>query len=151
MNNAQQWAQIDLATSLDAATTPTNTTTITDPVAEKLNNLQQATTQKLDVLSKKIKNPWDAELEDTTIAKIEDADTVVLADGRKIRVSDGLIRYDAAEVPHEYDGILPESLSKLLPSWVPGTGSTHKSSYAEDKQKEMVGSLLNKNAGEVTQ
>lgn len=151
MNNAQQWAQIDLATSLDAATTPTNTTTITDPVTEKLNNLQQATTQKLDVLSKKIKNPWDAELEDTTIAKIEDADTVVLADGRKIRVSDGLIRYDAAEVPHEYDGILPESLSKLLPSWVPGTGSNHKSSYAEDKQKEMVGSLLNKNAGEVTQ
>lgn len=150
MNVERIFADADLSRGLAAAALPTDTSEF-DAINEKLNTLTTAKAAKLDALMPQaVANPFAPETENATIVGMEDADTAILADGTKIRVSDPLRRYDAAEVKHEYDGVLPEMIANVLPSWVPGTGTNHKSSYSSDKQREQAALVLGKGIGDVT-
>ena len=150
MNIERIYADADLSRGLAAAALPTDTSEF-DLVNTKLAELSAAKTVKPNALApQEVPNIFAPQLEDATIVGLEDADTAVLADGTKLRVS-GVGRYDAAEVKHEYDGVLPELLAKNLPSWVPGTGTNHKSGYSTDKQREQAAILKMKNIGDVTQ
>ena len=151
MNVERIFADADLSRGLAAAALPTDTSEF-DAINEKLNTLTTtAKAAKLDALMPQaVANPFAPETENATIVGMEDADTAILADGTKIRVSDPLRRYDAAEVKHEYDGVLPEMIANVLPSWVPGTGTNHKSGYSSDKQREQAALVLGKGIGDVT-
>ena len=150
MNVERIFADADLSRGLAAAALPTDTSEF-DAINEKLNTLTTAKAAKLDTLMPQaVANPFAPETEDAVIVGMEDADTAILANGTKVRVSDPLRRYDAAEVKHEYDGVLPEMIANVLPSWVPGTGTNHKSSYSSDKQREQAALVLGKRIGDVT-
>lgn len=151
MNVEQIYANADLSRGLAAATLPTDTTEF-DTINTKIAGLDIAKSAKLDALTPKTPtNLYAPELEDATIKGFVDADTAMLTDGTLLRVSSPLQRYDTAELPHEYKGILPEWAAKNLPSWVPGTGNVKKSDYASDKQREQAALLKMKNIGDVTQ
>ena len=150
MNVERIFADADLSRGLAAAALPTDTSEF-DVINEKLNTLTTAKAAKLDTLMPQaVANPFAPETEDAVIVGMEDADTAILANGTKVRVSDPLRRYDAAEVKHEYDGVLPEMIANVLPSWVPGTGTNHKSGYSSDKQREQAALVLGKGIGDVT-
>lgn len=146
-NIEQQWANVDLANSL--TTSPSNTTQNEESglVTDKLLKLEEARKSKLSTLetnsTTKINNNQFKDYEDVTITGMEDADTFKLSDGRQVRVSDSLYRYDAAEVEH------PESFWGSIKSAV-GLGDSKKSDYAEQIQREHVGRILGKNPGVVT-
>lgn len=146
-NIEQQWANVDLANSL--TTSPSNTTQNEESglVTDKLLKLEEARKSKLATLetnsTTKINNNQFKDYEDVTITGMEDADTLMLSDGRKVRVSDSLYRYDAAEVEH------PESVWGSIKSAV-GLGDSKKSDYAEQVQNEHVGRILGKGPNAVS-
>lgn len=145
-NIEQQWANVDLANSL--STSPyTTQNEETGLITDKLLKLEEAKRSKLETLgansTTKINNNQFKNYEDVTITGMEDADTLMLSDGRQVRVSDPLIRYDAAEVAH------PESTWGSIKSAL-GFGDTKKSDYAEQTQNEHVGRILGKSPNAVT-
>ncbi len=145
-NIEQQWANVDLANSL--STSPyTTQNEETGLITDKLLKLEEAKRSKLETLgassTTKINNNQFKNYEDVTITGMEDADTLMLSDGRQVRVSDPLIRYDAAEVAH------PESTWGSIKSAL-GFGDTKKSDYAEETQNEHVGRILGKSPNAVT-
>ena len=146
-NIEQQWANVDLANSL--TTSPSNTTQNEESglVTDKLLKLEEARKSKLSTLAAssttKTNNNQFKNYEDVTITGIEDADTFKLSDGRQVRVSDSLYRYDAAEVEH------PESFWGSIKSAV-GLGDSEKSDYAEQTQNEHVGRILGKGPNAVS-
>lgn len=146
-NIEQQWANVDLANSL--TTSPSNTTQNEESglVTDKLLKLEEARKSKLSTLetnsTTKINNNQFKDYEDVTITGMEDADTLMLSDGRKVRVSDSLYRYDASEVEH------PESIWGSIKSAV-GLGDSKKSDYAEQTQNEHVGRILGKGPNAVS-
>ena len=148
-------AQADLGLSMAglASVTPTATDT-PDPLLDftnKIDSLAQTKQQKLDSLSALRGTSMQPELEDVTIAGFEDADTAVLTDGRVLRLNSPTQRYDAAEVKHEYDGILPKGVADILPSWMPGASTDRKSDFAIAQQKGQAAMLLGKPSSEVTE
>lgn len=158
MSNALKWASADLANGLAAVSNTENLqidTTMTDLLASgatKQAQLQEAAAQKLQTLQSKIKNPWDPELEEKTIAYFEDADTPVFSDGTKGRLTSKLVRYDAQEVPHsKEESFLPDFVAERLPEWVPGASTAKKSDYAKAQQKLQVAKLLGKDPLDVTE
>lgn len=146
-NIEQQWANVDLANSL--TTSPSNTTQNEESglVTDKLLKLEEARKSKLSTLetnsTTKINNNQFKDYEDVTITGMEDADTLMLSDGRKVRVSDSLYRYDASEVEH------PESVWGSIKSAI-GLGDSKKSDYAEQTQNEHVGRILGKGPNAVS-
>lgn len=147
-NIEQQWANVDLANSLSTSPDTTTENEEISLVTDKLARLREARDNKLNSLAAssttKINNNQFKDYEDVTIIGMEDADTFKLSDGRQVRVSDSLYRYDAAEVEH------PESLWGSIKSAV-GLGNSEKSDYAEQTQREHVGRILGKNPGVVTE
>lgn len=151
MNIERIYADADLSRGLAAAALPTDTSEF-DLVNTKLAELSAAKTVKLNALApQEVPNIFAPQLEDATIKGFVDADTAMLTDGTLLRVSSPLQRYDTAELPHEYNGVLPEWAAKNLPSWMPGTGNIKKSDYASDKQLEQAALVKIKNIGDVTQ
>jgi len=154
-NIEQQWADIGLKESMDytpdaietnnAENTITSTTT---SLTDRFNALQEKSNAKTARINETIQLKDDRlkGYEDVTIVGMEDADTYKLSDGRVVRVSDPLYRYDAAEVYHQeqQDGILNKIKNTL------GLGEVGKSDYASQTQKEHVGRILGKNPGVVT-
>lgn len=147
-NIEQQWANIGLAR--DLAQMPTDTTTTTQDsmyknIEDKIAGLQNAATTKLQTLTQntepKVRNLEG--YEDVTITGLLDADTVKLADGRTVRLSDPLTRYDATEISHPGDDSF---LSKVKDVF----GISNKSDVAEDQQKRHASMLLGKQPHEVT-
>lgn len=147
-NIEQQWANVDLANSLSTSPDTTTENEEISLVTDKLTRLREARDNKLNSLAAssttKINNNQFKDYEDVTIIGMEDADTFKLSDGREVRASDSLYRYDAAEVEH------PESLWGSIKSAV-GLGNSEKSDYAEQTQREHVGRILGKNPGVVTE
>lgn len=147
-NIEQQWANIGLAR--DLAQTPTDTTTPVENsmyknIEDKIAGLQNAATTKLQNLTNttepKVRNLEG--YEDVTITGLLDADTVKLADGRTVRLSDPLTRYDATEISHPGDDSF---LSKVKDVF----GISNKSDVAEDQQKRHASMLLGKQPHEVS-
>ena len=147
-NIEQQWANIGLAR--DLAQTPTDTTTpvensIYKNIEDKIAGLQSAATTKLQNLTNttepKVRNLEG--YEDVTITGLLDADTVKLADGRTVRLSDPLTRYDATEISHPGDDSF---LSKVKDVF----GISNKSDVAEDQQRRHASMLLGKQPHEVS-
>lgn len=154
-NIEQQWAEIGLKESMDYTpdaietnnaenTTNSTTTSLTD----RFYALQEKSNAKIAKINEttQIKDDRLKGYEDVTIVGMEDADTYRLADGRTVRVSDPLYRYDAAEVYHPelQDGILNKIKNTL------GFGNNEKSDYASQTQKEHVGRILGKGPNVVT-
>lgn len=147
-NIEQQWANIGLAR--DLAQMPTDTTTPVEDsmyknIEDKIAGLQSAATTKLQNLTNttepKVRNLEG--YEDVTITGLLDADTVKLADGRTVRLSDPLVRYDATEISHPGDDSF---LSKVKDVF----GISNKSDVAEDQQKRHASMLLGKQPHEVS-
>ena len=147
-NIEQQWANIGLAR--DLAQTPTDTTTpvensIYKNIEDKIAGLQSAATTKLQNLTNttepKVRNLEG--YEDVTITGLLDADTVKLADGRTVRMSDPLVRYDATEISHPGDDSF---LSKVKDVF----GISSKSDVSEDQQRRHASMLLGKQPHEVS-
>ena len=147
-NIEQQWANIGLAR--DLAQMPTDTTTpvensIYKNIEDKIAGLQSAATTKLQNLTNttepKVRNLEG--YEDVTITGLLDADTVKLADGRTVRMSDPLVRYDATEIAHPGD---ESFLSKVKDVF----GISNKSDVAEDQQRRHASMLLGKQPHEVS-
>lgn len=147
-NIEQQWANIGLAR--DLAQMPTDTTTpvensIYKNIEDKIAGLQNAAATKLQNLTNttepKVKSLEG--YEDVTITGLLDADTVKLADGRTVRMSDPLVRYDATEISHPGD---ESFLSKVKDVF----GISNKSDVAEDQQKRHASMLLGKQPHEVS-
>lgn len=147
-NIEQQWANIGLAR--DLAQTPTDTTTPVENsmyknIEDKIAGLQNAAATKLQNLTNttepKVRNLEG--YEDVTITGLLDADTVKLADGRTVRLSDPLTRYDATEISHPGDDSF---LSKVKDVF----GISNKSDVAEDQQKRHASMLLGKQPHEVS-
>lgn len=148
-NIEQQWASASL--SNDLATTPTTSTAIPGEedrgLANKLLALENAKQSKIQLLN----NTTSAKLldtskyEDVTITGLQDADTFKLSDGRSVRVSDPLNRYDAAEIAHpeHEDGIWNRAKNLL------GFGAS-KSEYAESTQKRAAARMLGKEPTAIT-
>lgn len=148
-NIEQQWANIGLAR--DLAQTPTDTTTpvensIYKNIEDKIAGLQSAATTKLQNLTNttepKVRNLEG--YEDVTITGLLDADTVKLADGRTVRMSDPLVRYDATEISHPGDDSF---LSKVKDVF----GISNKSDVSEDQQRRHASMLLGKQPHEVSE
>ena len=148
-NIEQQWANIGLAR--DLAQMPTDTTTpvensIYKNIEDKIAGLQSAATTKLQNLTNttepKVRNLEG--YEDVTITGLLDADTVKLADGRTVRMSDPLVRYDATEISHPGDDSF---LSKVKDVF----GIFSKSDVAEDQQRRHASMLLGKQPHEVSE
>ena len=147
-NIEQQWANIGLAR--DLAQMPTDTTTpvensIYKNIEDKIAGLQNAAATKLQNLTNttepKVKSLEG--YEDVTITGLLDADTVKLADGRTVRMSDPLVRYDATEIAHPGD---ESFLSKVKDVF----GISNKSDVAEDQQRRHASMLLGKQPHEVS-
>lgn len=147
-NIEQQWANIGLAR--DLAQTPTDTTTPVEnsmykSIEDKIAGLQSAATTKLQNLTNttepKVRNLEG--YEDVTITGLFDADTVKLADGRTVRLSDPLTRYDATEISHPDDNSF---LSKVKDVF----GISNKSDVAEDQQRRHASMLLGKQPHEIS-
>lgn len=147
-NIEQQWANIGLAR--DLAQMPTDTTTPVENsmyknIEDKIAGLQNAATTKLQNLTNttepKVKSLEG--YEDVTITGLLDADTVRLADGRTVRMSDPLVRYDATEIAHPGDDSF---LSKVKDVF----GISNKSDVAEDQQRRHASMLLGKQPHEVS-
>ena len=148
-NIEQQWASASL--SNDLAMTPTTSTAIPGEedrgLANKLLALENAKQSKIQLLN----NTTSAKLldtskyEDVTIIGLQDADTFKLSDGRSVRVSDPLNRYDAAEIAHpeHEDGIWNRAKNLL------GFGAS-KSEYAESTQKRAAARMLGKEPTAIT-
>ena len=148
-NIEQQWASASL--SNDLATTPTTSTAIPGEedrgLANKIMALESAKQSKLQLLN----NTTSAKLldtskyEDVTITGLQDADTFKLSDGRSVRISDPLNRYDAAEIAHpeHEDGIWNRAKNLL------GFGAS-KSEYAESTQKRAAARMLGKEPTAIT-
>lgn len=148
-NIEQQWASAGL--SNDLAMTPTTNTTVPGAeeggLANKLLALENAKQSKIQLLN----NTTSAKLldtskyEDVTITGLQDADTFKLSDGRSVRVSDSLNRYDAAEIAHpEHEDGVWNRAKKLL-----GLGAS-KSEYAESTQKRAAARMLGKEPTAIT-
>ena len=147
-NTEQQWANIGLAR--DLAQMPTDTATPVEDsmyknIEDKIAGLQSAATTKLQNLTSttepKVRNLEG--YEDVTITGLLDADTVKLADGRTVRLSDPLTRYDATEISHPGDDSF---LSKVKDVF----GISNKSDVAEDQQRRHASMLLGKQPHEVS-
>lgn len=147
-NIEQQWANIGLAR--DLAQMPTDTTAPVEnsmykSIEDKIAGLQSAATTKLQNLTNttepKVRNLEG--YEDVTITGLLDADTVKLADGRTVRLSDPLTRYDATEISHPGDDSF---LSKVKDVF----GISNKSDVAEDQQRRHASMLLGKQPHEVS-
>ena len=148
-NIEQQWASAGL--SNDLAMTPTTNTTVPGAeeggLANKLLALENAKQSKIQLLN----NTTSAKLldtskyEDVTITGLQDADTFKLSDGRSVRVSDSLNRYDAAEIAHpeHEDGVWNRAKNLL------GLGAS-KSEYAESTQKRAAARMLGKEPTAIT-
>jgi len=154
-NIEQQWADIGLKQSMDytpdAIETNNETNTLgttTTSLTDRFNALQEKSNAKTARINEttQLKDDRLKGYEDVTIVGMEDADTYKLSDGRVVRVSDPLYRYDAAEVyhPEQQDGILNKIKNRL------GLGEVGKSDYASQTQKEMVGRILGKGPNVVT-
>lgn len=161
-NIEQQWADIGLKQSMDytpdaiETNNETNTlgTTLGNTIdttgtaislTDRFNKLEELSREKANKLTEasESKNNKLNGYEDVTIVGISDADTYRLADGRTVRVSDPIYRYDAAEVEH------PQTTWQSIKSTF-GFGNNEKSDYASQTQKEMVGRVLGKGPNIVT-
>lgn len=150
-NIEQRWANIGLTNEL--ATSPAaEVTTGSGGLAGKVFALNDARQAKMDSLVSATNDKSNGlqgnteGYEDVTITGMEDADTAVLADGRKVRIGDPLTRYDAVEIrhPEQEDGIWNRVKNTL------GIGGVNKSDYAEDTQKRAVARMLGKQPTELT-
>lgn len=158
----QQWADIGLKQSMDytpdaiETNNETNTlgTTLGNTIdttgtsislTDRFNKLEELSREKANKLTEasESKNNKLNGYEDVTIVGMSDADTYRLADGRTVRVSDPIYRYDAAEVEH------PQTTWQSIKSTF-GFGNNEKSDYASQTQKEMVGRVLGKGPNVVT-
>lgn len=147
-NIEQRWANLNLEQDLDSAPQTTTITPPTNGLASKIFASADARTNKIEQLNQvkqqKINNL--SGYEDVVVTGLEDADTALLSDGRKIRLSDTLHRYDAAEIAHpeHEDGMWNKTKNFL------GFGDVSKSDYAEETQKRAASRLLNKAPGAIT-
>jgi len=126
-NNANAWAQAELASSLnglDAETAPIDTgTPDAYTLADSQGGLLDRKSQKLDRLAGRTT---------VKVTSMNDADTLGLASGTTLRVADSLgIRYDANEVGH-------------------GAWDGSKSQYADNKQALATAQILGKDISQVT-
>lgn len=145
-NIEQQWANVNLNDDLSNIASDT-TQNKNDNLASKVFSLQDATNNKLNTLNNNTQQKQRdlAGYEDVTIVGLEDADTAKLADGRTVRLSTPLTRYDAAEISHpEEEGFFNKFKSAI------GLGNTSKSDYAEEQQKRQVAMVLGKQPTAVT-
>ena len=148
-NIEREWANIGLAR--DLAQMPTDTTTTTQnsmykSIEDKIAGLQNAATTKLQTLTQntepKVKNLEG--YEDVTITGLLDADTVKLADGRTVRLSDPLSRYDATEIAHPGDDSFLNKVKNVF-------GISNKSEIADDQQRRHASMLLGKQPHQITE
>ena len=148
-NIEQRWANINLDNDLQSTPTINNQENTTG-LASKIFALENARQDKLNNLTSKPQEPTDPykvkdlnSYQDVTITGLEDADTAVLADGRKVRLSTPLSRYDAVEIEH------PESLWGKVKNTL-GIGDVNKSDYATEQQRRQVAMILGKQPAAVT-
>lgn len=148
-NIEQRWANINLDNDLQSTPTTDNQNTTTG-LASKVFSLDKARQDKINTLSGKPQETTDpykvndlSRYQDVTITGMEDADTAVLADGRKVRLSTPLTRYDATEIEH------PESLWGKVKNTF-GIGDVNKSDYATEQQRRQAAMVLGKQPTAVT-
>jgi len=141
MANEKQWASTGFSSSLADAMAVTDVNYDNIPTAnatlEKANKLIQSKATKQRALGGK----WDQAL----ITGIDDGDTVTLANGEVIRVSDPLYRFDSVEKAEKGNWLSKAFSGGMFNNW---DGS--KSEYSEAKQREQVAMMLGKDSSQVT-